>query len=167
MLVLDMPLIPAQDTPMVLQTSAGARKSTNTGDIKTLFATVGGCVVSPTFERLEQQKQTEYSVFSEGMPLWPDADAVQLFGDIRMDVRMMEAYDAAQSYILQQPRHGTLETVKASGHPDQFKYVPSPGFVGNDRAVFLVNIDGHDIKVIQYIKVVRDPKLLRSPANSA
>ena len=140
MLVLDMPLIPAQDTPMVLQTSAGARKSTNTGDIKTLFATVGGCVVSPTFERLEQQKQTEYSVFSEGMPLWPDADAVQLFGDIRMDVRMMKAYDAAQSYILQQPRHGTLEAVKVSRRSDKFKYVPNPGFVGNDRAVFLVNM---------------------------
>ena len=140
MLVLDMPLIPAQNTPMVLQTLAGARKSTNTGDIKTLFATVGGCVVSPTFERLEQQKQTEYSLFSEGMVLRPDAHAVQLFGDIRMDLKMLDAYDAAQSYILQQPRHGTLEAVKVSRRSDKFKYVPNPGFVGNDRAVFLVNM---------------------------
>ena len=71
MLVLDMPLIPAQDTPMVLQTSAGARKSPNPGGDKILFATVGGCVVSPTFERLEQENKRNIQSSRKACPCGP------------------------------------------------------------------------------------------------
>lgn len=68
---------------------------------------------------------------------------------------VMNGYEYADVTVLQQPKHGTLS--KDLSPQNAITYYPNPGYIGNDKVVFLVNIDGHKIKVIHTIKV-RDLK---------
>ena len=153
MLVFDTPMIPTQDAPLVIQTSAEHRKPLGNSRNGDLYGAVGSCAVSPTFKNLDG---LENSIFSGGISLFSSASAGLLFPEARFNVDLQQSIYFAKSQVIEQPRHGTLSP---EGSPATFKYFPNPGFVGNDRAVFMVNIDGHEIKVIQYIKVVSDPKL--------
>ena len=65
-------------------------------------------------------------------------------------------FNTATWTVLQQPKHGTLSTT--SSNADEVVYHPELNYHGNDKAVFLVNIDGYQIKLVYYFKVVNFEK---------
>ena len=60
-------------------------------------------------------------------------------------------YVNAQVTVLQPPIHGSLSNDLSPGH--EIIYRPTSGYAGNDKAVFLVNVDGYKVKVVYFIKV--------------
>lgn len=62
-------------------------------------------------------------------------------------------YGKSRVTVLEQAKHGKLEQrVSSTG---DFSYYPDSTYSGADRAVFLVKQDGHAVKVVYYINVVK------------
>ena len=153
MLILDAPYISAQEAPVVIQVASAIGQENAKSRATQLFGVVGVCTPSPTFARLEHGTD---SPFSDGLSLYPEGGAVTMFPEARFDVDLQAAIEAAKVEVVQQPKHGVVVFKDGTG----FKYVPNPDYVGNDKIEFLVNIDGKNIKLIYFIKVVDDAKLL-------
>ena len=62
-------------------------------------------------------------------------------------------FDSAKVTLIQAPKHGVLGKGRAPGNDTS--YYPTPGYFGNDKAIFLVDIQGYKIKVVYNIKLVR------------
>lgn len=62
-------------------------------------------------------------------------------------------FDNAKITVLQAPKHGTI----SQGHylGNDLSYYPSSNYEGTDKAIFLVDIEGHHVNVVYYFKVVR------------
>ncbi|MDO9188327.1 MAG: hypothetical protein Q8L42_14555 [Sulfurimicrobium sp.] len=54
--------------------------------------------------------------------------------------------------VLQQPEHGDM--TRKTTAPKLFQYTPNTGYKGTDKAVFLVTLGEHKVKVIYFIKVI-------------
>lgn len=68
------------------------------------------------------------------------------------DPSLLADYTNAKITVLQAPKHGTL----GQGHypGNDLSYYPDPNYFGKDMAVFLIDIEGHLVKVEYYIKLV-------------
>jgi hypothetical protein len=153
MLILDAPYISTQEASVFIQVASARRQYSAKSNATQLFGVVGVCTPSPTFEQL---KHSTNSHFSDGLSLYPDGGAVTMFPEARFDIDLQAAIEAAKAEVVQQPKHGNVEFKDGIG----FKYVPNPGYVGSDKIEFLVNVDGKNIKVQYFVKVVDDAKLL-------
>jgi hypothetical protein len=148
MLTMDIPNTPPQ-SPIIVQ--ARAEKS-GTQDI---YGTMGVCYVSPTAEQINPVRDAQgyYSLDIEG-----SADDI-FFNGPHME-RLELNYDNAIVTVLQPPKHGTLKPTMrdASGndlsHGLDTSYYPNAGYTGNDKAIFLVTVEGYKIKVVYFIKVI-------------
>jgi len=60
-------------------------------------------------------------------------------------------FEKASVKLLQAPKHGQLSARLYSGN--DIAYHPNSNYAGNDKAIFLVNIEGHFVKVVYYFKV--------------
>lgn len=142
MLVMAMPDMPPQQAPIVMLAQA-VQPST-----KKLYGTVGVCSVSPKTEQMDAEKIREgyYSLSTR-------AYAMNIFST-EIDPVVLD-YENAQVTVLQQPKHGTLS--KDLSPSKDITYYPDSRFIGNDKVIFLVNIEGYKIKVVHSIKV-RDLK---------
>lgn len=140
MLIMDMPDIPPQQAPIIMLAQA-AQPST-----KELYGTVGVCSVSPKAEQMDAEKIKEgyYSLSTR-------AYADNIFSIKPLDHGIVD-YENAEVTVLQQPKYGTLSKDLSPGK--DISYYPDPGYIGNDKVIFLVNIEGYKIKVVYLIKVV-------------
>lgn len=156
---MDIPNIPPQQTSVVLRAKAAQPSSTE------LYGTVGVCNLSPKVDETNlAERSMDESIIS---PLSPEQMAWNIFplkypeysrGDISTlellrsekgpDFQTIDTTKATFK-ILQQPKHGTL----TEDQPKEIFYHPNAGYVGEDKAVFLVNMQGYNIKVIYYFKV--------------
>jgi hypothetical protein len=141
MLIMDMSGIPPQQAPIIM--AQAAQPST-----KELYGTVGGCFLSPIATQInpENDKNGNYS-------LSPRSYAGNIFSrGPGMDPLFGIDYENGKVTVLQPPKYGSLSQNLSSS--DQYiSYYPNPSFVGNDKVVFLVNIEGYKVKVVYYIKV--------------
>lgn len=159
MLVLAMPDMPPQQSVVVV-----AQAQAKLPSQKNLDGTIGVCMLwfnpgtldpeeaKRGFSNLEIRGHA-FSLYSQGPGVDPSLDA---------------DYEKAIVTILQSPKHGTLGQGQEIASQliyvpsNDLTYFPNPNFAGNDKAVFLVNIEGHLVKVVYYFKVVRgvyDPKM--------
>ena len=146
MLIMDMPNVPPQAAPVLMQIAAVAQKTPNRPDSESLYGSMGVCAVSPTLEKMGIGTDP---LFSNGMALSPQSEGLRRLPEAANDVALQKAAKFASVQILQQPKHGVI----VSKDNDSF-YVPNQGYVGNDKVVFLVNIDGRNVKTVYYLKVV-------------
>ena len=153
MLILDAPYISTQEAPAIIQIASAKIQENAKANTTQLFGVVGVCTPSPTFVQLKQGTNAH---FTDGISLYPDGGAITMFPEARFDTDLQAAIEAAKAEVVEQPKHGVVVFKDGIG----FKYVPNPGYVGNDKIDFLVNIDGKNIKVQYFIKVVDDAKLL-------
>ncbi len=146
MLIMDMPNVPPQAAPVLMQIAAVAQKTPSKPDSESLYGSMGVCMVSPTLEKMGIGTDP---LFSNGMPLYPQSEGLRRLPGSRDNVDLQEASTHASVQILQQPEHGVI----VSKDNESF-YVPNQGYVGNDKVVFLVNIDGRIVKTVYYLKVI-------------
>ena len=119
-----------------------------------LYGTMGVCYLSPTAEQINAERDTQgyYSISVIG-----NADEI-FFNGPHMP-RLELNLEKAVVTVLLPPKHGTLKpTMRDSLGNDlsagqDTSYYPNAGYVGNDKAEFLVNIEGYKIKVVYFIKV--------------
>lgn len=146
MLIMDMPDIPPQQVPIIMLAQAAQP------NIKELYGTVGVCSVSPKVEQMDAEKIKE-GYFSLSTRVY----ASNLFAikplDPELDPRMVAMdYENADVTVLLQPKHGTLSKDLSPGK--DISYYPDSGYIGNDKVIFLVDIEGYKIQVVHLIKVV-------------
>ncbi len=146
MLIMDMPNVPPQAAPVLMQIATVAQKTPSKPDPESLYGVMGVCVVSPTLAKMGMGSN---SSLTNGLSLYPQGTALRRIPEASDDVALQMAAKEASVQILQQPKHGVI--VSKDG---DFNYVPNEGYVGNDKVVFLVNIDGRNVKTVYYIKVV-------------
>lgn len=84
------------------------------------------------------------------MPEQRAADHFLLDGQRELDA---PSPDAAR--LLRAPRHGRIDRYRRpnSDEPLGWRYVPTPGYTGNDRAEFSVDMNGEKVRVIYFFKV--------------
>lgn len=154
MLIMDMPNFPPQQEPLIILAKA-TQPST-----KELYGTVGECVVvdntnEASLDKAENSKRdlvvrdTAWNIFhmKDSNYSSPGYDSGFRVGNINYsDINT----DNALVTILQQPKHGALSKDLSQ---DIF-YYPDAGYSGKDKAVFLVNMEGYNIKVVYYFNVV-------------
>jgi hypothetical protein len=153
MLIMDMPGIPPQEIPVLMQAAFVAQK---TQKVKPLYGTMGVCMVSPTLAKMGIGTASSHT---NGLSLYPQGAALRRLPNVRFDGELQAAAEGAPVEIIQQPKHGVI--VAKDG---DYNYLPEQGYVGNDKVVFLVNgndkvvflvnIDGRIVKAVYYIKVV-------------
>jgi hypothetical protein len=142
MLIMPMPELPPQQAPVVILSATAER---NDG----LYGTVGVCTVSPKTEQMDAEKERDGNYF-----LSPRVYASNIFA-LRPPVSGEPNYEQAEVTVLRPPMHGTLS---GDFSPEKhISYYPTSGYVGNDKVVFLVNIDGYKVKV-EYLIKIRDQK---------
>jgi hypothetical protein len=146
MLIMDMPNVPPQAAPVLMQTAAVMQKIPSKPDTESLYGSMGACVVSPSLEKMGIGSGTS---LTNGLSLYPQGTALRRLPEAVNDVALQKAAKYASVQIFQQPKHGII--VSKDG---DFYFVPDKGYVGNDKVVFLVNIDGRNVKTVYYIKVI-------------
>jgi hypothetical protein len=117
---------------------------------------VGVCYLSAKVNQIDPEKNKE-----NGLSLSPRVNASEIFTFNPLEGSQYLGYETADVSVLQPPLHGTLsnDLSPRSAVP----YYPDPGYVGNDKVIFLVNIGGYKVKVVFFIKVLggnTDPSLL-------
>jgi hypothetical protein len=143
MLVMDMFVMPQQEAPVIVNLAqADSAKSPS----EPLYGAVGVCTISPTFERLKQG--ADHPSFLDGMSLYPEAAAGQLFPEAKYNADLQADIEAAKVEVIQQPLHGTITAIGGD------KYMPNEEYRGKDKVVFLVNIAGHIVRVEEFINVI-------------
>ena len=154
MLIMNMPNMPPQQAPVIMMVKA-TQPST-----KELYGTVGDCVVVDNTKRASIDKAensnrylavrgTAWNIFHMKDPNYssPGYDSGFRVGNINYsDINT----DNALVTILQQPKHGTLSKDLSR----DISYYPDAGYSGKDKAIFLVNMEGYNIKVVYYFDVV-------------
>jgi hypothetical protein len=145
MLIMDMPGVPPQQAPIIM--AQAAQPST-----KELYGTVGVCYLTSKVNQIDPEKDKEgYYVIS------PQALADNLLSsepptDAAAAALNSLDYHNAEVTVLQPPKHGSLSQDLSPGK--DVSYYPNSGYVGNDKVIFLVNIEGYKIKVVYFIKVL-------------
>jgi hypothetical protein len=54
--------------------------------------------------------------------------------------------------LISSPKHGKVKVYEASS---EYGYIPDPGYVGDDRLVFRVNVDGAPLRLVYLLKVTK------------
>ncbi|MBL8482226.1 MAG: hypothetical protein JNJ60_08530 [Rhodocyclaceae bacterium] len=156
MLLFDM-VPPDNEHPLVVAVGNSAAQVRNSG----LYGTVGGCalVVRSLSDGVVGVLPNTTNI------LYPGDAALQIFlhkGEVDLlDSPSVqdEAGHSTKTIVLEQPKHGRLiwlgdkGNVTNYGAENSYRYEPNKGYIGTDKAIFLTELAGHRIKVIQYIKV--------------
>jgi hypothetical protein len=58
--------------------------------------------------------------------------------------------------IVTQPKHGKVVYGKNSGGDELLQYIPTGGYLGNDRIEYRVNIAGESVKLVYFVYVTKD-----------
>jgi len=59
-------------------------------------------------------------------------------------------YEGGRASVLEKPKHGVLQATDGEG----YYYFPEAGYLGTDRATFLVEIAGRKYKAVHYLRVM-------------
>ena len=119
-----MPNVPPQDVPVMIAQANQAQAS----DIATT-RTIGVCSpISPTENTLD--------------PIVSAQDYFYLYEHRRIE-------GSASITILQNPKHGALADIGGG-----YSYISNTGYLGQDSAIFLVDIGGQKVKVVYSLQVV-------------
>lgn len=142
MLIMDMPDIPPQQASVIIE--AKASQTNKDG----YYGTVGVCFARPTKEEMSSEKDPngEYDIAprvyannifyrGSGFPQSHDLD-----------------YETSKISVLEAPKHGALSSDLSPGKI--ISYYPDAGYVGKDKVVLLVDIEGYKVKVVYFFKVV-------------
>ncbi|WP_374352805.1 Ig-like domain-containing protein, partial [Chitinimonas sp.] len=141
MLFVAMPNVPPQPVQMVAQVQP---KIPVKGQV---YGTVGVCFPFLNTGLIEEQRIQNGS-YSLGVA----AEAINVFGwNLPQGFPNID-YHNAKIATLQAPKHGKLGDQPYVGF--DFSYYPDKGYQGTDKVVFLVDIEGYQVKVVYYIKVV-------------
>jgi hypothetical protein len=147
MMIVAPPDIPPQEPLIVVQVLAV--KPVNDMTFPSFKGEMGSCMVSPTVEHLGAGVSPIAT--GEGMPLFPELTALRWFPDAESNVDLQAAAEAAPVQVIQTPAYGT---VTYNMNTVSLVYKPNPTYVGNDKVVFVVDIDGSKIKVTHFIEVI-------------
>jgi hypothetical protein len=144
MLFMDMPNIPPQQLPVIIE--AKASQTNKDGN----YGTIGVCIARPTREKMtpEKDRNGEYdiaprayanNIFYQG-PGFPQSHDLD--------------YENAKITVFQSPKHGTLSKDLSPGKT--ISYYPEAGYAGKDKIVLLVDIEGYKIKLAYFIEMLSD-----------
>jgi hypothetical protein len=133
----------------VVSSHTPVHRADNAGPMP-LYGSMGVCTVFPALKEFEAKRDSPR--FLKRNDLYPEAGAGQIFPEARFDAELQADIEAATIQLLQKPKHGVLAFT--AGH--ELHYLPLKNYVGNDKAIFLVNINTHPVRVVYYIKVVSD-----------
>lgn len=141
MFIMDVPSIPAQETPIVLAQAATLGASAN---------------LQPDFI-LNTCTETE----STGDPM-SAIRGVDPVGWLRAyignrDNRIIDSATTAaiKTTLLESTTHGVLNQRTAKSGAVYYMYDPTPNYVGNDRAVFLAEFEGRVYKIVVELHVFK------------
>lgn len=151
-LLCTLPALAADNAAIKRSLSPIIQKSTNTTIPQELYATIGVCNETSTFEVMKS-REAEHGYMPS---LYPEAVAGELFPEAKFDVDLQNSIANAPVQIIKQPKHGKLisTVISKDGFIYDHKYMPDAKYQGNDSAEFLVDIDGKKIKITFYFKVV-------------
>lgn len=153
MLIMDMPDMPPQQTPIIYVQKGQTRTNE-------LDGSVGVCFLAPTV-KTENDVRNDPDLFD----LAPREFADNLYArGPGSDPRLILDYKNAKLTVLQAPKHGTVSKDMSPGK--DILYYPDPGFLGNDKVIFLVDIEGHKVKVVYFVKVLPEDKFTNSNLES-
>lgn len=62
---------------------------------------------------------------------------------------------SSNAKLVTPPKHGKVVVAKYEDGSSKHQYVPAPGFIGDDKIVFRVNIDGTAVSVVYVLKVTK------------
>lgn len=142
MLVLAMPDMPPQQAIVIAQAQAKSQI------IGALDGTIGVCFPTLNLGTIDPEIDK-----ADGYSLDVSGHALSIFSQgPGMPPSLMLDDEHAQVTVLQSPKHGTLGHLDNAG---SLSYYPNPNYAGNDKAIFLADIEGHQVKVVYYFKVVR------------
>lgn len=138
MLIMDMPDVPPQYTPIVLaQKSQATQQSTD--------RTIGVC------HPIENKLESRLSAINAVDPI---TSAYGYLRDIEHKVISDSAFSAAKMTLLQATVHGELRLYEQT---QSGRYLSSDyNYTGSDRATILVEIGGFKVKVIYYFQLMKN-----------
>ena len=132
MFIMDVPSIPAQETPIVLVQAATPNAGTNP---------------QPDYI-LQACGETE----STGDPssAMHAVDPAGMISNYMQGIynRPVELSSIKNVTLLQDTRHGKITSVIDNTGRPWYRYDPEPGYLGNDRAVFLAEFEGKVYKIV-------------------
>lgn len=131
MFILDMPPVPPQSAPLMIAQASQAQQSAAAAG-----RTVGVChIVGNATGSLSPENLLE-----------PALSAMTYF---RLYEHRTEPQHAKVT-VLQDPKHGLL---KDEGN-GIYSYLPSPGYLGKDKATVLVEIGGYKVKMVYFFQSI-------------
>ncbi|MES2770770.1 MAG: hypothetical protein V4623_02150 [Pseudomonadota bacterium] len=151
MFAMDMPNVPPQNQPLMIAQANQAQSAS------TKMRTFGICFPAPN-ELFSLENVTDPKVASIEY-LW------------RYEHRRIIKTEPATVSILQEPKHGVLRLMTEADRGTLFSdtagpidpsdpayvYLPNPGYLGKDKAIFLVEIGGVKVKVIYFLQAIDGP----------
>jgi len=139
MLVVDMPDMPPQYTPVVIAQASQAKQANATTD-----RTIGVCHL---IENPPIPSGSAVNAISPVTTVWE-----YLKKQERLTPKQLtdEMFKAAKTSVLQGPGHGTLQD-EGGGY---YGYHPAPDYFGQDRSTLLVEIGGLKVKAMYFFNVL-------------
>lgn len=136
--LIDMPTPPTQTAPITVR----AIQDTSPRQV---YGKIEVCYLSPTAEQIENTIGLSHPSLS------PRDMANNIFWDGSHSQIFHMDYENASVAVLQPPEHGKISE-DLSAERD-IRYYPDDGYSGDDKVVFLANIEGYEILVMYSIKV--------------
>jgi hypothetical protein len=134
-----MPDVPPQYTQMIVaqapQPEQGAKKPDRV---------IGFCgLVENPIRKVNQQYSAVNSVDPTG--------AAQVYFE---SVEHRDIRGPGLVAVSRNPQHGSLEPATSEANDRTYVYLPKPGYLGSDRATFLVELSGRKIRVEYFFRVM-------------
>lgn len=86
-----------------------------------------------------------------GAGLGPEYSAATYFG--LYEKRIVNQPPSANVELVEQPKHGKVIYSKYDDGTLRRGYIPDPGYLGDDKIVFKVNVDGQVVRLVYLLKV--------------
>ncbi|WP_155920344.1 hypothetical protein [Methylobacter luteus] len=168
--LLNLPETLPQDFPIVMLVAEASQQNAQVAEDKP-FGSMGVCLAIPQGPVIEKDAMglvpydlslrftaslywnLKYPEFAAegGVSLSPSDVEKAMHGEKLTTYDRYDSEDATVT-VLEQPEHGKLS--KDLSPHKTISYYPVPDYQGNDKAVFLVNLQGYNIKVTYDFKVV-------------
>lgn len=155
MFIMDVPYVPAQETPIVLAQADASGISTQPD------------YILKTCQEYQEDAEPESALHGVEPAGWL-ANYIAKKDHRRIDAATQVAIKAT---LLETTKHGKLEQRTAPNGAIYFMYYSEPGFVGEDKASFMAEFEGKRYKIVVNIKVLKyvddnnpvcfEPKLIK------
>jgi hypothetical protein len=136
--MIDTPTPPTQTAPVTIHVI----KDTSPRQV---YGKIEVCYLSPTAEQIEKTIGLSHPSLS------PRSMANNIFWDGSHSQALHLDYENASVAVLQPPEHGRIS--EDFSPEKDIRYYPNKGYSGDDKIVFLTNIEGYEILVLYSIKV--------------